>query len=147
MNITKELALEMLIKMAEYVDLAVVSFDGDKYEIKRGKVLHVIRNEETGDVERKTIATVELKQVSDIVEFLKTFISFSEQTKCRVDPMILNTPDPEWQWVLNARACCGKAMVRYVKRHGFVFDPKKEADRIMELGFKPTFPQNILELR
>lgn len=147
MNVTKEKALKMLIEMAGYIHLADVFFAGESFEIEDGKVLRVILNEETRDLERKeVITTVQYKPVSDIVEFLKAFILFSEETKCTVDPMILNTPDDEWEWVVNARACCGKAMVRYKKRYGLVFDPEKDADRIMELGFEKTFPKGILKL-
>ncbi len=152
MEVTKQEATKMLIEMATYIDLADVIFDDQRFNISNGvvQVRNRFFNEHgivIGHSDRKVIATVSPKEVDDIVNFLTMFIPFSKATSCIADPIILNTPDPDWRWVINARAYCSTAMVRYMSnKELFVFDPDKDADRIMQLGFKKTFPNDVLEL-
>ncbi len=147
---TEKEAIQMLIQLAPYVDHAILSYryhkKTRKIHIENGKVFRRHYDKKSDRTIIEVIATVDNQMVTDIAKFMPQFIEFSDKTKWTVDPMILNTPDPEWHWVVNARACCGRAMVRYMHRQKMLFDPYKEADKLIALGFHHTFPRDIMEL-
>lgn len=142
MKITLQEGIKKLCEMAEYVHYADVSFGGENFWINEGTVFHLLREREI----KEKIFSVAPKMVTDITVFFKKFIPFSEETGCCVDPMQLNTPDTDWYWVINSRAYCGKAMVRYRSRTGLIVDPEKDRDRLEALGFELTQPGSAMQL-
>lgn len=144
MKATKDEAIQMLIELADYVDSAVIYLDEEEIHVEEGKVYKVICDVETGNYEFPEIASVGCKKVNNIVEFIKKFIEFSKATGCIVDPMSLHTPDPVWEWVVNARAYCGTAMVRYMDATRLIIDIDKERDALMKIGFEPMPPKGVL---
>lgn len=147
MKITFEEARRTLCEMAKYVEYANVSFGEDNFKIEDGCVVCIGKlYGRTGKTIYTTISTSRPKMVTNIEDFLKKFIEFSEETRCRVNQMRLNTPDPEWYWVINARSFCGKAMVRYCSRVGFRINPDKDKEKLMAFGFKLDKTSNTMQL-
>lgn len=135
MEITMEEAIKLLLQIAPYVDQADINIIDEEFSISDGVVYQLVDKPDLS-LQWEEIAHVNSLPVNNIESFLKKFIEFSEKTLAIVDPMILNTPDADYHWVVNARACCGIAMVRYRSRKGLLKDIKKDSETLLKLGFK-----------
>lgn len=141
MKIPMKDALELLFKIAPYVDDANLRFKKEDFLISKGVVYQKVTSPNS-TWNWKEIARFDSLPVNNLEMFLKNFIEFSEKTFATVDPMLLNTPDTEYHWVVNSRAYCGIAMVRYLSRKGWLKDIQKDSETLLKLGFKLDFHKN-----